>query len=184
MARRLDRILVIDVESTCWDGPPPRGEFTEIIEIGLCVVDVARLERVETRSLMVRPQQSEISEFCTRLTSITPSMVANAMSLGQALDILRREYFPADRVFASWGDYDRNQFSRNCEYYRLEYPFGPTHWNVKTFFALAHALERETGIDTACDMIQLPFAGTHHRGVDDAYNIAGILCHLMARQRQ
>ena len=183
MARRLDRILVIDVESTCWEGPPPRGSISEIIEIGLCVLDVARLELLEKRAILVKPQQSEVSEFCTRLTSITPEMLHGAPTLGQSLDILRREYHPGDRVFASWGDYDRNQFHRNCEYYRLEYPFGPTHWNVKTFFGLVHAMDREIGIDHACELLGLPFAGTHHRGVDDAVNITAILRQLLMRAR-
>ena len=36
MAKRLDHILVIDIESTCWQGGfPPRGEANDIIEIGL-----------------------------------------------------------------------------------------------------------------------------------------------------
>ena len=61
MARKLDRILVVDVESTCWEGNPPPGQMSEIIEIGLCVVDVAALERVERRSILVRPACSTVS---------------------------------------------------------------------------------------------------------------------------
>lgn len=183
MARRLDRVLVIDVESTCWEGPPPRGQISEIIEIGLCVVDVERLTRLEKRAILVRPQVSQVSDFCTRLTTITPELAATGMTLEQSLSLLRHEYLCDDRVFASWGDYDRNQFHRNCDYFRLKYPFGPTHWNVKTLFAIAHALPRETGIDTACDMLGQPLEGTHHRGVDDAWNIAGILCHLLRQFR-
>src|SRR5256885_189127 len=109
MAKRLDRILVIDVESTCWEGAPPRGQISEIIEIGLCLVDVERLQRVEKRAILVRPQVSEVSEFCTKLTTITPELAAGGISLEQSLDILRREYDCTERLFASWGDYDRNQ---------------------------------------------------------------------------
>lgn len=47
MSKLLDQILVVDLESTCWEGSPPAGMTSEIIEIGLCVVDVARLERIE-----------------------------------------------------------------------------------------------------------------------------------------
>jgi inhibitor of KinA sporulation pathway (predicted exonuclease) len=183
MAKRLDRILVIDVESTCWDGPPPRGQISEIIEIGLCLVDVDRLERVEKRAILVRPQVSEVSDFCTRLTTITPELAAGGISLGQALDLLRNDYHSEDRLFASWGDYDRNQFHRNCDYFRLKYPFGPTHLNVKTLFALARTLPREVGIDAACDLIGHALEGTHHRGVDDAWNIAAIFCDLLRSAR-
>ncbi len=183
MARQLDRVLVIDVESTCWEGPPPRGQFSEIIEIGLCVVDVERLERLERRAIMVRPQTSEVSDFCTRLTSITPQMAASGMSLEQSLDVLRNDYQSEFRLFASWGDYDRNQFHRNCDFFRYKYPFGPTHLNIKTLFAMAHRLPRETGIDAACELLGWEMEGTHHRGVDDAWNIARLFCDLLQRMR-
>ena len=49
MARKLDRILVVDVEATCWEGNPPPGQTSEIIEIGLCVLDVPTLTCVEQR---------------------------------------------------------------------------------------------------------------------------------------
>ena len=75
MARSLDVILVVDVESTCWDGDPPPGQTSEIIEIGICPIDVGTLERVEKRSVLVKPVQSEISEFCTSLTTLAPAML-------------------------------------------------------------------------------------------------------------
>ena len=43
MARSLDVILVVDVESACWEAEPPEGQVSEIIEIGLCTVDVKSL---------------------------------------------------------------------------------------------------------------------------------------------
>jgi inhibitor of KinA sporulation pathway (predicted exonuclease) len=61
MARRLDRILVVDVEATCWEGDPPPGQISEIIEIGLCVLDVTTLARVEQRDILVRPGCSTVS---------------------------------------------------------------------------------------------------------------------------
>ena len=74
MARSLDVVLVVDLESTCWDGPPPPGQTSEIIEIGLCTVDLKALTRTEKRSLLVKPVRSNVSEFCTKLTTITPDM--------------------------------------------------------------------------------------------------------------
>ena len=32
MARKLDHILVIDIEATCWQGEPPPGQRSEIIK--------------------------------------------------------------------------------------------------------------------------------------------------------
>ena len=34
-----DKIIIIDLEATCWKGQIPDGEVNEIIEIGLSVLD-------------------------------------------------------------------------------------------------------------------------------------------------
>lgn len=182
--KRLDCALVIDVESTCWEHEPPRGQSSEIIEVGLCLVDLQHLERRERRSILVRPQMSDVSEFCTRLTGITAAMLYDAPPLAEAVRVLRDEYRADQRLFASWGDYDRDQFRRNCNTFDLKYPFGPTHLNVKNLFSLALGLSSELGIDAACNRMGLTMEGTHHRGGDDAWNIAQIFCLLLKRVRR
>ena len=184
MARRLDQILVVDVESTCWDGPPPDGEISEIIEIELCIVDVASLERIGKYSLLVMPERSTISGFCTELTTLTPGMFENADDFATACRRLKKEFAAKDRLWASWGDYDRRQFERVCNDFRVGYPFGVSHLNVKSLFAVAHGLVHEIGLDIACEKIGIEMKGTHHRGDDDAWNIAGVLCKLLGDSRR
>jgi len=145
---------------------------------------MATLQRREKRCFLVSPARSHVSKFCTELTSITPDLVENAPPLSEAVDILMNEYHSRSRLFASWGDYDRGQFERNCRDYQLPYPFGPTHLNVKTLFSLAFGLPEELEIDAACDRVGLPMEGNHHRGVDDAWNIANLLCLLLKRLRR
>ena len=183
MAKQLDKALVIDVESTCWEGYSPAGEISEIIEIGICEVDLSNLTRVSKRSILVQPMKSTISKFCTELTSITPEMVKGKPILEDACKILKNEYNSMKRLFASWGDYDRDQFLRNCRGYNLDFPFGPTHLNIKNLFAIVYGLHSEIGIDAACQQLGFQMEGTHHRGVDDAWNIANIFCHLIKRAR-
>ncbi len=183
MARSLDVILVVDLESTCWEGLPPPDQSSEIIEIGLCLVDLKTLTRTEKRSLLVKPVQSEISEFCTQLTTLTPEMFADAGSLADAVKILRKEYRSKDRIWASWGDYDRRQFERVCKDQNVGYPFGPSHLNVKSLFAAAIGAGHEMGLDGAYQHLGLTMEGTHHRGDDDAWNIAEILCRLLKAMR-
>ena len=149
MTKRLDQILVIDVESTCWDGPPPKGQISEIIEIGICPVDVTTLQRLEKRSILVKPEKSEISEYCTALTTLTPDMFTNAGTFRDAADILKKEYYSKERLWASWGDYDRRQFERVCMQHGVEYPFGVRHLNIKTLFAVATGQHHEPGLDGA-----------------------------------
>ena len=183
MARRLDRILVVDVESTCWEDEPPPGQMSEIIEIGLCVVDVAALERVERRSILVRPACSTVSAYCTQLTTLTQADVDAGIPLAEACRVLTEEYQSGQRLFASFGDYDRQQFERNCAAFGLAYPFGPTHLNVKNLAAVAYDWSREVGMSEALKRAGLPLDGTHHRGGDDAWNITGLLCQLLRRIR-
>lgn len=183
MAKLLDQILVIDVESTCWTGAPPPGEISEIIQIGLCPVDVATFQRLEKRSILVRPVRSQLSDFCRQLTGLTPDMFTDALPLRDAIRILKQQYQVHDRLWASWGDYDRKQFERVCEAFGYGYPFGRSHLNIKTLFSVVTGEVRELGIDEACAKVGLPMEGRHHRGDDDAWNIAALLCWILRRAR-
>ena len=175
MSGKLDVVLVVDLESTCWAGDPPPGEVSEIIEIGICPLDVATGTRLERRSILVRRTRSTISPFCTQLTTLTAAQVALGVSFAEACTILRRDYQARDRSWASYGDYDRRQFERQCSAWAVPYPFGRTHMNVKHLFALRHRLPQEVGMDLALTKLGLPLDGTHHRGHDDARNTAAIL---------
>jgi inhibitor of KinA sporulation pathway (predicted exonuclease) len=80
-----------------------------------------------------------------------------------------------DALFCSWGDYDRNQFLQDCAYHGVEYPFGPGHLNLKAEFARAVGRAKKQGIAQALRQLGLEFEGAHHRGLDDARNIARIV---------
>lgn len=184
MAKKLDVVLVVDLEATCWEGQPPAGQVSEIIEIGICPVRVSDGERLEKRSILVRPQMSEVSPFCTELTTITPEMLeAEGIPLVDACRILKKEYESKSRLWASWGDYDRRQFERECASKGMGYPFGPGHLNLKTLFAMLRGESRELGTVRALESLGLTFEGTNHRGHDDAWNIARILGHVLERVR-
>lgn len=184
MARKLDQVIVVDVESTCWEGKPPEGQENEIIEIGYCLLDVDTLQRSNKTSILVQPEKSEVSAFCTRLTTLTPEQVAAGMSFFDACNKLRRELDTRARLWASYGDYDRRQFQRQCDSREIPFPFGPTHLNVKNLFALVHGKKHEVGMAEALEMIGVDLEGTHHRGHDDAWNIAAILGHVLTTYRQ
>jgi inhibitor of KinA sporulation pathway (predicted exonuclease) len=185
MARKLDQILVVDIEATCWKGTPPKDQEAEIIEIGICPVDIKSLERLEKRSILVRPERSRVSPFCTELTTLTQKQLdKDGIPFVEACRILRKEYDSRDRAWASFGDYDRRQFERQCQSWDVTYPFGPSHVNIKTLFALTHHLRREAGMARALRLMDIPLEGTHHRAVDDAWNIAAILIDFMLTRRE
>ncbi len=181
MAQKLDKILVIDVEATCWEGEPPEGQTNEIIEIGLCVLDVASGARSAPRAIMVKPQRSTLSEYCIQLTTITPEMLADGYTFAEACELLREEYRAHERTWASYGDYDRLQFAAQCEAWGVTYPFGRSHINVKNLLALHLGLQKEVGLQRGASLIGLTFEGTLHRGVDDAWNIAAVLERVLLR---
>src|SRR4029453_8282178 len=92
MAKRLDVVLVVEVEATCWESAPPEGEENEIIEIGLCLLDVKTGERREHESLLVRPERSRGSAFCTELTTLTQEQVDQGIPFAEACALLRSKY--------------------------------------------------------------------------------------------
>ena len=178
MAKKLDCILVVDIEATCWQGDPPAGHVSDIIEIGVCMLDVATLARSGRRSMLVRPTRSTVSEFCTTLTSLTQADVEHELDFSDACTVLEHDYLSRNRAWASWGDYDRQQFERQCTDLGVRYPFCSSHLNAKTMFALWHRLPRELGMARALALLGLPLEGTHHRGGDDAWNIAALVAAL------
>ncbi len=179
MARDLKFINVVDVESTCWEGDTPAGENSEIIEIGITQLSVAALEVHDKKSILCLPVSSRVSKFCTELTTITQQMLdENGIRHYEAFQILKKEYRSKDRVWASYGDYDRRMFEKH-----RDYPFGTTHLNVKNLFALTFNCKREVGMFQALEKLGLPLLGTHHRADDDSWNIAHILAALFKRLR-
>lgn len=172
-------ILVVDVESTCWQGQPPPGEQSEIIEIGICTLDSRTGELLERESLLVRPERSKVSPFCTELTTLTQEMVDGGIWFADACGRLRDHYRGPKRTWASWGDYDRKMFVAQCAQRGIPYPFSESHINAKTRFAEARRLGRPVGMAGALKLLGWSLEGTHHRGGDDAANIARILGHLL-----
>jgi inhibitor of KinA sporulation pathway (predicted exonuclease) len=171
---------VVDVEATCWEGQPPPGAVSEIIEIGLTVVDLGTLERVERHRVLVRPARSRVSPFCTELTGLTQEEVDGGLGFAEACRLLAARHHAGARPWASWGDYDRHQFTRQCQATGTAYPFGHRHHNAKAVFTEARGLRKRPGMAYALRIAGLPLEGRHHRGEDDAWNIASLVLGLAA----
>lgn len=183
MATILDQIIVIDIEATCWEKTPPPGQKSEIIEIGICPLDIATGRRLAKESILVRPVLSEVSPFCTQLTTLTAAQVVQGMSFAEACTHLQKHYLSPERIWASYGDYDRQQFEKQCQLMNVAYPFNRRHINIKTLLSIIYGLPRELGMAEALKLLNLPLEGIHHRGDDDAWNIGGILSKLLLQRR-
>ncbi|MFD0306719.1 exonuclease domain-containing protein [Streptomyces sp. NPDC127119] len=174
-------VNVVDVEATCWAGSQPAGEVSEIIEIGLTVVDLHAGERLARHRILVRPARSTVSEFCTELTGFTQHEVEQGVTFAEACQLLAAEHCAGVRPWASWGDYDRHQFTRQCQATGAPYPFGHRHTNAKAVFTKAHGLRKRPGMARALEIAGRRLEGRHHRGEDDAWNIAALVLHLSER---
>ena len=180
-----ERVLVIDLEATCWESGAarPADEQHEIIEVGWALLDVQSNTLVRTGTVLVKPIRSRVSAFCTQLTTITQEMVdGEGVTLKEAFDLLVDELGSKSMSWASYGEYDKNMVRRQCGVFGLEYPFGETHTNVKTLFKELYSGHRgDYGMASAYKAVfGKQIEGTHHRGGDDARNIAVMLGALLA----
>lgn len=178
----LNYINIIDVEATCWEKEVPTCMTSEIIEIGIAVLEV-NTGNIESDTILIKPELSTVSEFCTQLTTLTQEQLIfeDGVSFHKACRILMGKFSSRKRVWASYGDYDRTQFRRDCLNKDIVYPFGKTHINIKNLFALVYGLKKEIGTKRALDKLGIEFKGTQHRGIDDAYNIALIMKWILDR---
>jgi inhibitor of KinA sporulation pathway (predicted exonuclease) len=178
---RRDRVLVVDIEATCWQGDPPPDQRSEIIEIGVCWLDVETHSVGEAHSILVKPARSYVSPFCTQLTTLTQDMVDGGVSFAAACAALETEFDAKSHLWASWGQYDLKMFKAQCYADEIPYPFSGRHANLKSLYAKAVNNKQRVGMSVALEQMGLPLEGTHHRGGDDARNIARILSALLKR---
>ncbi|MFC5600417.1 3'-5' exonuclease [Deinococcus cellulosilyticus] len=174
------KMLVIDVESTCWRGKVPAGMTSEVIELGYAILQEGE-GVLEWGSFLISPRRSEISTFCTELTTISAEtyvresekVVKREDLLAKLDDLTRRHGWHNFKScqWGSWGDYD---FKMLVKTFGEENLRKDNHTNIKKRHAAARGLEKALGMGQALTWEHLELHGTHHRGGDDAYNIARI----------
>jgi inhibitor of KinA sporulation pathway (predicted exonuclease) len=171
-------VLVVDLEATCCDrGSIPDAEM-EIIEIGACwaYTDGTVVDRFES---FVRPtRHPNLTPFCRDLLGIRQEDVDGAEALSAAA--LRLGEFVGRRrdhgiAWGSWGAFDRNQMSRECQRLGINDPILLPHQNLKQRFAKARRIGKQVGMRKALELVGLSAQGVHHRALDDALNIARLL---------
>jgi len=173
----MEHYLVIDLEATCCnDDSFPRTEM-EIIEIGAVMVCPATFQPIDEFQSFVRPVQNEtLTEFCRELTNISQRQVDKAPLFPHVLKSLNdwaSGFSPF--LFCSWGNYDRTQFESDCSFHNVSFPFDCRHVNLKAEFSSINGHRKKLGVPAALRSVGLSFSGCHHRGIDDARNIACLL---------
>jgi 3'-5' exoribonuclease 1 len=172
------RIIVIDVEATCWK----KGVFSrkkETIEIGAVKL---LLDRAETTwpefQTFVRPRRlPRLSGFCRELTSITQENVDAAPAFPEALRLFLEWSLPLERVLlATWSRYDLWQLDLDLEAHALPKLTIP-YLDVKKLAARIVGTKSfaKTARELAPDCVAMP----SHRAIADAHRTARILNRLL-----
>jgi inhibitor of KinA sporulation pathway (predicted exonuclease) len=172
------RIVVIDVEATCWK----KGVFSrkkETIEIGAVLLQPDRAPSAWAEfQTFVRPLRlPRLSSFCRELTGITQEDVDAAPSFPEALGMFLEWAQPLDRVvLATWSPYDLWQLDLDLEAHglpKLAFPF----LDVKKL--AAHIIGRKNLEETARALAPDSVAEPRHRAIADARRTAAILLRLL-----
>ena len=175
------RYIILHLEATCWEDV--RSPDTETIEIGAVVLAGPNGPAAGEFGAFVRPVvHPALSGFCTALTSIRQEDVDAADAFPAVLRRLRTWIGLESFRLCSWGLYDLNQLRNDCRRHTLQLPptFERGHVNLKQEFARVFRVKR-CGMARALEIAGLSLMGTHHRGMDDARNIARLATLVLPR---
>lgn len=155
----------------------------ETIEVGAVVLAGPAGPMDGEFSAFVRPVvHPTLSEFCRRLTSIRQEDVDAADRFPIVLERLQAWIGPEPFRLCSWGGYDLNQLRSDCRRHGLTLPpeFKHGHINLKKEFARI-MLVKSCVMARALEIAGLSLGGTHHRGAEDARNIARLATLVLPR---
>ncbi|MGU3373409.1 exonuclease domain-containing protein [Chryseobacterium sp. M5A1_1a] len=177
-----NEILIVDLEATCWENDRiPIGQKVDIIEIGICKLDMKSNAISQKQSIYVIPERSEMNSFCTKLTGITPKLIEEkGIYFEEACEMIRDEYKSKPLTWAGYGNFDRQQIIEQCNWLGIETPFSEQYLDVMYEFKKNFRLHKSIGLKRALDYLKMNFDGNHHSGADDAYNTAKILSKILA----
>lgn len=164
--------IIFDLEATCWEGD--KSKPNEIIEIGALKLN-EHFEIVDEFQAFVKPVlYPELSDFCKKLTSITQQEVDGANTFNIVSEQFKI-WMGRSYLLCSWGKYDKNQLQKDCILHQKDFTWTKRHISLKHQYIDQYKVsKRNAGMGAALRQFGLPLVGTHHRGIDDARNIAAI----------
>lgn len=176
------KFLIVDLEATCWKTGSVPSKM-ETIEIGAVMLESENGPSTAEFTRFVRPLTNPVlSEFCVQLTSIGQSDVDAAETFPTVLQALETWASPAQPLtWCSWGAYDFKQLRSDCRRHGIGFPdWLRRHVNLKQEFATLTDGKPRT-MKEALRAMSFPLQGRHHRGIDDARNIARLAAWILPR---
>jgi inhibitor of KinA sporulation pathway (predicted exonuclease) len=186
----LTRFILLDLEATCWEDKDYQLENSELLEIGLVEVDVVEKTIVKKKGYLIKPEKTNISAYCTKLTGINQELInQDGMNLARALKLIRRE-FPHSPTIAwgAWGN-DKDFITRACEQFnqanpavQVSLPFTGPYIDFQWLYAFIRGKDKIVSLKTALEEEGLEFVeGIQHRAMPDAYNTARVILSALTR---
>lgn len=170
-------LLIVDIEHTCTEDSSIPPCEREVIEIGAVVLCTKSLTILDEFGSIIRPKlHPRLSDFCISLTGISQLHVDQANDFGFVFPefILWLGQYESC-IFSSWGAYDYVQLNIDCVRHGLEPLKGDIYLDLKKAFAKTQKIKPRVGMKRALELSGVRFEGKHHRGLDDAKNLARLL---------
>lgn len=175
------RTLYMDLEMTCWEGAPPPGMWSEIIQIGIVEVDTETLKIGREAVYYVKPRHSTVDECCTALTGITQAKVQKqGRTFREVIATITKTFGFRSKACFTWGD-DEAAIEVACAGSDVLSPFH--------MIDLGFLLRLEVGYHAAISLPKglgvfgLEFEGAQHDALIDARNTARLHIAMLNRRR-
>ncbi|MCA1972298.1 MAG: exonuclease domain-containing protein [Caenispirillum sp.] len=176
---RLDRLLFVDLELTCWRGDPPPGEQSEIIEVGVAEVDAGDLRITRSGRYLVRPERSSVSDYCTELTGLSPDELRrHGRPLSEVFGSLRKDWGPGRKAWYAWGT-DRILLDDAVAAAGLaDHPFSPGFVDLAQLYTTLRGCGQRVSLEEALAREDLEAQGRRHSAEGDAVDAARVWMRL------
>lgn len=186
----LSKFILLDLEATCWEDKDYQLENSELLEIGLVEVDVLAKTIIKKKGYLIKPEKTDISTYCMKLTGITQEMInQDGMNLARAIKLIKREFpHSPTTVWGAWGD-DKSFLDNACLKFNEAHPGMPVanpfegpYVDFQWLYAFILGKDKIVSLKTALEEEGLEFVdGTQHRAMPDAYNTARIILSALTR---
>lgn len=169
----LNQIICFDLEMCCWEDKPSG----EIIEIGICQINLNTMKIEKEAQYFVKPEKDEISEFCTNLTGYTQSFInKNGRPLEEVLNTIKKN-FGFNKTYFSWGR-DDIVLMNECESKKIDFEiYEIVNFSFIYNFLFNNSNERKSQIE-AMNKFKVIEEGKRHQGIDDAKNLAKLIIEI------
>lgn len=183
-----DFICVVDFEATCEEDNPTDFKH-EIIEFPIVLINTHTMEIEDSFQEYVKPEvNTQLSDFCVKLTGITQKMVDEAdpfpAVLRRVVLWLQERELGTKYKYAilTDGSWDMSKFlDIQCRLNRLRHPQFAKKWiNIRKSYGNFYKVPRsQTKLSIMLDKLGLKYEGRPHSGLDDSRNIARIALRML-----